>query len=570
MTDIVTGTWPSTDTFTSFNFTEPTTKAATEVFTKGIITTETEYDRFPNHEHSWHVMFIIIACIFISVFTFTANVMVWMSFYMDKQLQVVNNYFLLSLSVADMIIASISMPLYTVYIVKSWTLGPIVCDIWLSIDYVASNASVMNLVVICFDRYFSITKPLTYRANRTPRKAKIMITTAWSISILVWIPLIIGWPRWNKRTVDENDCYIQFLSEGKTLSTVLNVVTISIAFYLPVMLMCYIYYRIWRETEKRSKELRHLQAGESTEHAPSKRLLSDGDDEEENVQKSWKKKLLCYSEVGVDDELEDSSDGTSPPLPSTSTSTTNTSSTKSRNTINLSPKSSPSQNQRNGNFLTCDNLDNNFAASLYTILIKLPDEHSKNENENVPKITMVEYTRTPPPTILQHKDSGAKVSTSADHHLTSSRPSSICVPSNSRAGHSNLSMSAITAVKTAATKAKATNAVKKKRTVLIREKKAARTLIAILLAFIITWTPYSVLVLVNAMKPDGVNSRLYSVSYWGCYLNSTINPICYALCNMNFRRAFKQILTCKFQKKHQRMRIKQLQIRSKERMSSSR
>lgn len=46
------------------------------------------------------------------------------------------------------------MNLYTTYIIMDqWALGPVVCDLWLAIDYVASNASVMNLLVISFDRY---------------------------------------------------------------------------------------------------------------------------------------------------------------------------------------------------------------------------------------------------------------------------------------------------------------------------------------------------------------------------------------------------------------------------------
>ena len=206
------------------------------------------------------VIALVVAVV--SVVTAGGNLMVIISFRMDRQLQTVSNYFLLSLSVADFAIGLVSMPLYTVYLLmKRWPLGSVVCDAWLSLDYTMSNASVANLLVISFDRYFSVTRPLTYRVRRTPRKAAALIAGAWLVSALLWTPWIIAWPHIEgRREVPDNQCYIQFLETNQYIT----VVTAVAAFYLPVLAMCVVYYRIYRETEKRQRGLLYLQATSSS------------------------------------------------------------------------------------------------------------------------------------------------------------------------------------------------------------------------------------------------------------------------------------------------------------------
>ncbi|XP_039288640.1 muscarinic acetylcholine receptor DM1-like [Nilaparvata lugens] len=132
----------------------------------------------PPVDHFTFTQMVVIALLTgtLSLVTVVGNSMVMVSFKIDKQLQTISNYFLFSLAVADFAIGAISMPLFTVSTIYGyWPLGPHVCDTWLALDYLASNASVLNLLIISFDRYFSVTRPLTYRAKRTTNRAAFMI-----------------------------------------------------------------------------------------------------------------------------------------------------------------------------------------------------------------------------------------------------------------------------------------------------------------------------------------------------------------------------------------------------------
>ncbi|KAK6620327.1 5-hydroxytryptamine receptor [Polyplax serrata] len=82
-----------------------------------------------------------------------SNVFVIAAILLEKNLQNVANYLILSLAVADLLVACLVMPLGAVYEVsKQWTLGPELCDMWTSSDVLCCTASILHLVAIALDR----------------------------------------------------------------------------------------------------------------------------------------------------------------------------------------------------------------------------------------------------------------------------------------------------------------------------------------------------------------------------------------------------------------------------------
>ncbi|KAB0399660.1 hypothetical protein E2I00_001368 [Balaenoptera physalus] len=420
-----------------------------------------------NRYETVEMVFIATVTGSLSLVTVVGNILVMLSIKVNRQLQTVNNYFLFSLACADLIIGAFSMNLYTVYIIKGyWPLGAVVCDLWLALDYVVSNASVMNLLIISFDRYFCVTKPLTYPARRTTKMAGLMIAAAWVLSFVLWAPAILFWQFVvGKRTVPDNQCFIQFLSNpAVTFGTAIA------AFYLPVVIMTVLYIHI--SLASRSRVHKHRPEGPKEKKAKTLAFLKSP-----LMKQSVKKPPPGEASRG---ELRNGKLEEAPPpeRPPTELSTTEA-------TMPATP--APPLQPRTLN-----------PASKWS---KIQIVTKQTGNECVTAIEIVPAT-----------------------------PAGMRPAANVARKFASI----------------ARNQVRKKRQMAARERKVTRTIFAILLAFILTWTPYNVMVLVNTFCQSCIPDTVWSIGYWLCYVNSTINPACYALCNATFKKTFRHLLLCQY------------------------
>ncbi|XP_066253337.1 octopamine receptor beta-2R [Euwallacea similis] len=194
---------------------------------------------------------IMGSIIIVSIF---GNLLVIVSVMRHRKLRVITNYYVISLALADMLVAMFAMSFNaSVEIFNSWLFSYTLCDVWNSLDVYFSTVSILHLCAISIDRYYAICKPLKYSLLMTKKLVAFILVSIWvSPAFISFLPIFMGWyttkDHQEFRRIHPDMCVF-------VVNQAYAVISSCISFWVPGSVMIYMYSMVFREANRQEKEM---------------------------------------------------------------------------------------------------------------------------------------------------------------------------------------------------------------------------------------------------------------------------------------------------------------------------
>ncbi|XP_074478112.1 D(3) dopamine receptor isoform X1 [Sebastes fasciatus] len=174
------------------------------------------------------------------------NVLVCLAVLRERSLQTTTNYLVVSLAVADLLVASLVMPwaVYLEVVGGAWLFSRLYCNVFVTLDVMMCTASILNLCAISIDRYTAVVMPVLYNTtHRSRKRVFMMISTVWVLAFTVSCPLLFGF----NTTDDPLVCSIS--------NPDFVIYSSVVSFYLPFIVTLLVYIRIYVFLRMRRKRI---------------------------------------------------------------------------------------------------------------------------------------------------------------------------------------------------------------------------------------------------------------------------------------------------------------------------
>ncbi|CAG4961360.1 unnamed protein product [Colias eurytheme] len=441
--------------------------------------------------------------------TLFGNVLVILSVAREKSLQTATNYFIVSLAVADLLVAVVVMPFGVYYLANGvWGLPAVVCDCYIAMDVTCSTSSIFNLVAISVDRYIAVTQPIKYAKHKSNLRVWVMIGVAWLVSAAIGSPVVLGL----NNTPDRSPHQCLFNSTDYVIFSSLG------SFYIPCIIMMFLYYRIFKAIRQRAKKQRTAKTSSTISSAissgPAAVII-------ENVAQTHR----------YDVTLED--------RPTNTASGSNDDDDDNYDKSEMGVYPDDLAHTRSARFMLAAVVEETglIMANLASP-IPMVDPNTNNDSGYVPSNMDVDKEHSPPPSPGKREERKPELKKKLSRLSNSS-----LITTPRRRFRSAASAARFTIFRAnRAGKMRAKSFAKK-------EKKATQTLAIVLGVFLFCWAPFFTCSVLDALCTKfGLNCSpgvtVFILTTWLGYINSFLNPVIYTIFNPEFRKAFRKILRC--------------------------
>ncbi|XP_028257949.1 alpha-2Db adrenergic receptor-like [Parambassis ranga] len=429
-------------------------------------------------------VFIVLVVTVIILGTVVGNVLVVVAVFTSRALRAPQNLFLVSLASADILVATLVIPFSLANEVMGyWYFGSTWCSFYLALDVLFCTSSIVHLCAISLDRYWSVTKAVSYNRKRTPKRIKAMISVVWLISIVISSPPLLMTPKEKDSETEDGDGRRQECLLNNQTWYILSSCLVS--FFAPGVIMILVYCKIYRVAKQRASTV--FVAKNVMERQPSQ-------------------SETCFEGQRTGGGCRKAQYELDSPQPANRHSSSNVESNSSAH--------------RRGELDDIDLEEKNCEAesktSSFSSSLRFPRRAGiRVKTEDVKDVDGNSLKPPPPP------PSCASISWASSDHCSHHFLLPSPVPLRSR----QMSMS-------------------KNKVAQMREKRFTFVLAVVMGVFVLCWFPFFFTYSLHAVCRENctIPEALFNLFFWIGYCNSCLNPIIYTIFNRDFRRAFKKIL----------------------------
>lgn len=522
-------------------------------YERGLVVSVTEQN---SHElscdtHYWPALFLS----FFAVIGVVGNLLVCLAIATERRLQNRTNWFLLSLAVADMLVSGLVIPLAVIKeYTGCWILGPILCDLWIFLDVCSCTSSIMHIVVISTDRYLAINDPLNTRNRQQKYKIFLLIILIWSTAIFLSSPMIVLGAMDTENIILNGHCLIYnkfFVIYGSVVSFVIPLIIVIIMYTLTVR-------RLKQQIRQCQTQLAQEQLARAASlvaepflrrHIPTKNAAAiaaaaanPSPSQSTPISVSTMRRIRLRRQQTSFEVSEESVD--------------NLSLQQQQRHQHQFDEASQFEDKLSTPRNLSQQVSTKFSPHYEYACPKNPFcqlrctcNHHEQINDKQPLETVVEPKLSL--NCLEHFrccKSPTKTFVPQSHSFRKPRPISMPASTfpNQSSTSSNRSTTANPTVKNwrRLTITPNIGMSRTKSSAVRNEQKAVKVLGVVFVIFVLAWCPFCILNILQAVRPDTIDSKIINGFVWLGYVSSTINPLVYTIFNRNFRLKFISLLKC--------------------------